>query len=501
VLANSPPDTNGYAVRSQSLMSAQYRNGKVIPIALTSPWYPERESMVTEYSADNIQYLRTIHPAYIDNNKGLLKRWVARRGRAKIRRLERQKKELTDREEDEGSFFHNMLIFTKYRIIHGFRFIFKYVSPAFTWVEEKVLFKLFRTRIIAVAKAQNSEIIHAHTPYRVGIPALYAARKLGLPFVYEMRGMWEETAVGSGRWKSWGPSYRRFRRIETKLLKRADAVICICETLRTEAISRGVDAAKITVVHNAVNPSQGVVAVDRVGSAGGEGSGGVDRGGEDSVDVGDGGAGRDGGSGLLAQVRGELALSEGTVVVGYIGSLRAIEGVEQTVSAVAKLADQGLDVRFFALTSTSGQAELRRHCSEQGIADKSVITGPVPHLEVEAFYQLIDIFVVSRPKTRVTSLVTPLKPFEAMMAGSAVICSDLPALAEIVDDGKTGLLYSVDDTDDLASTISRLAGDSDLRQRLGTAAKNWVESERTWEVVVERGLAAYVIAQAGNPLR
>ena len=87
------------------------------------------------------------------------------------------------------------------------------------------------------------------------------------------------------------------------------------------------------------------------------------------------------------------------------------------------------------------------------------------------------------------------------MAGSAVICSDLPALAEIVDDGKTGLLYSVDDTDDLASKISRLVGDSDLRQRLGTAAKNWVESERTWEVVVGRGLAAYTIAQSNNPVR
>ena len=347
-------------------------------------------------------------------------------------------------------------------------------------------FRLFRTRIITVAREQGSEIIHAHTPYRVGIPAIYAARKLGLPFVYEMRGMWEETAVGNGRWKSWGPSYRRFRRIETKLLKRADAVICISETLRTEAISRGVDAANITVVHNAVNPSQGVVAVDRVGGAGGEGS--------DGVDVG-------GGSRLLAQVRGELALSEGTVVVGYIGSLRAIEGVDQTVSAVAKLADQGLDVRFFALTSSSGQAELRRHCSEQGIADKSVIAGPVPHQQVEPFYQLIDIFVVSRPKSRVTSLVTPLKPFEAMMAGRAVICSDLPALAEIVDDGKTGLLYSVDDIDDLMRKIILLAEDFELRQRLGTAAKNWVDTERTWEVVVERGLAAYTIAQSNNPVR
>ncbi len=85
------------------------------------------------------------------------------------------------------------------------------------------------------------------------------------------------------------------------------------------------------------------------------------------------------------------------------------------------------------------------------------------------------------------------------MAGRAVICSDLPALAEIVDDGKTGLLYSVGDIDDLVSKINQLAKDSELRSTLGTNAQRWVEAERTWSVVAQRGLVAYTMAQSNMP--
>ena len=77
---------------------------------------------------------------------------------------------------------------------------------------------------------------------------MQAARKLKIPFVYEMRGMWEETAVANGRWIRNGPAYRRFQSYETKVLRKADQVICISETLKNEAIRRGVSAEKISIV-------------------------------------------------------------------------------------------------------------------------------------------------------------------------------------------------------------------------------------------------------------
>ena len=164
--------------------------------------------------------------------------------------------------------------------------------------------------------------------------------------------------------------------------------------------------------------------------------------------------------------------------------MRELEGVDLTAEAVSILKSQGVDVEFFVLSSESGQTELREHCQSLGIADQSHIVGPVPHEQVAPFYELIDVFVVSRPDTRVTRLVTPLKPFEAMRSGRAVVMSDLPALAEIIEDGVTGRLYSRDDVNDLSSTIKQLLQDEVERNNLGKNARDWIIENRTWTQVV-----------------
>ena len=172
--------------------------------------------------------------------------------------------------------------------------------------------------------------------------------------------MWEESAVASGRWKSGGLAYRRFRRMETKVL-RCRQVVCISETLRQEAISRGVNENKITVVQNAVDTE--VVRNE---------------------------------SDLLHEMKNKL---DQKLVVGYIGSLRELEGVDLTAEAVSILYNRGVDLNFFVLSSQSGQDELRAYCDDLGIAENTDIVGPVPHDQVAPFYDLIDVFVVSRPDT------------------------------------------------------------------------------------------------------
>ena len=124
--------------------------------------------------------------------------------------------------------------------------------------------------------------------------------------------------------------------------------------------------------------------------------------------------------------------------------------------------------------------------------------GPVPHEEVPVFYDLIDIFIVSRPETRVTKLVTPLKPFEAMAMGKAVIASRLPALEEIIQHEKTGLLYTPDNLESLVESIGKCIEDDDLTKSLGDSTKNWIEENRTWDIVVKNSLEAYEIAKAGK---
>ena len=94
----------------------------------------------------------------------------------------------------------------------------KPIKLMFKLYEEKVLIRTFTKKITSVAKEMDAEIIHAHTPYRVGYPAFLASRKLGTPFVYEVRGLWEDTAVANGRWRENGLVYQRFRRKETFLM-------------------------------------------------------------------------------------------------------------------------------------------------------------------------------------------------------------------------------------------------------------------------------------------
>ena len=434
VLANGPPDVNGYAIRTHGLMKAYSELPNIEVVGLTSPWYPDKDSMAEPIEMDGIRYRRCLHPARMKSVKGTAMKWSASRGR--------------DRMAGSEGFASKPL----WR--RAMSLLFKPLRPGWSWLEERIIFKHFTSRIIEVAKEENAEIIHAHVPYRVGIPALRAAaRKLGIPFTYEMRGMWEESAVASGRWKSGGLAYRRFRRMETKVLRAADTVICISQTLRQEAISRGVEESKISVVPNAVDAE--VVRNE---------------------------------SDLFNEMKDQL---EDKLVVGYIGSLRELEGVDLTAKAVSILKEKGFDVNLFVLSSQSGQNELRAYCNELGIAEDSHIVGPVPHDQVAPFYDLIDVFVVSRPDTRVTRLVTPLKPFEAMRSGTAVVMADLPALAEIVEDGKTGCLYPAGDAQALAVKIRDLLGDESKRDSLGQNAKNWILEHRTWESVISKIIDKY----------
>ena len=428
VLANGPPDVNGYAIRTHGLMKAYSELPNVEVVGLTSPWYPDKDSMAKPAEMDGITYHRCLHPARMNSVKGATMKWSASRGR--------------DRMAGSEGFASKPL----WR--RALSLLFKPLRPGWSWLEERIIFKHFTSRIIEVAKEEDAELIHAHVPYRVGIPALRAARKLGIPFTYEMRGMWEESAVASGRWKSGGLAYRRFRRMETKVLRAAETVICISQTLRQEAISRGVEESKISVVPNAVDAE--VVRNE---------------------------------SDLFNEMKDQL---EDKLVVGYIGSLRELEGVDLTAKAVSILKEKGFDVNLFVLSSQSGQNELRAYCNELGIAEDSHIVGPVPHDQVAPFYDLIDVFVVSRPDTRVTRLVTPLKPFEAMRSGTAVVMADLPALAEIVEDGKTGCLYPAGDAQALAAKISDLLVDKSKRDSLGQNAKNWILEYRTWESVISK---------------
>ena len=448
MLANSHPDTNGYAIRSHMIVKHQNQMEDMEVHAITSPFYPNRELMQEDIEHDGISYVRCKHPSFISGRIPLRQRLIRR-----LTKFNPKKQEI---EKPQKSIFKKMYDFVYFGFFKLGRLMKKpFQIPYRVW-EERVLMKHLESHIFDYVRENNIEIIHAHTPYRVGIPSMKAAKKMGKTFVYEMRGMWEETAVANGRWKRNGPAYSRFRRLENRVLKGADKIVAISIELKKELISRGISGDKIVVVPNGIETVQSIAESPK-----------------------------------FEIIETELNRLDGNTTVGYIGSLRKLEGVDMTADAVSELVKQGHDINFFCLTGVNGQEELIEHSNRIGLGNRALITGPVPHYEVKQYYDLIDIFVVSRPDYPVTRTVTPLKPFEAMARARPVVVTNLPALNEIVTNLETGIITEDHKLSSLVKSIEILISDQELRTKLGEQAKSWVVNERSWSNLVQRYSTVY----------
>jgi glycosyltransferase involved in cell wall biosynthesis len=314
----------------------------------------------------------------------------------------------------------------------------------------------FERALDRIVLRTQPDLVHAHSPYECGLPALRIARRYRLPLVYEVRGIWEESRVAQ-EGEAWRDTriYRWQREAESAVMIQANAVVCISTQLRQEILARGVPDSRVVVVPNAVDPS-----VFRPLSAA-------------TADVPE----------EIRDVRRRLK----GLTLGYVGNLRTLEGVDELVRGAAELVRRGREVSLLVVGSGDGGEGLKVLARDLGIGDRAVFTGQVPHHQIALYYDLIDVFVVSRPALRVTNLVTPLKPLEAMAMARPLVVSDLPALRELVIEDDTGLFYPPGDVAKLADVCARLLDDAALRRRLGEKARNWVLENRTWPIVL-RGL-------------
>ena len=438
ILANSVPDLNGYAIRSHDLLVSLRDEEICEPVVLTSPYYPDREAMKNDTIVDGIEYKRSDLGSKISTlkkrpgfNVPQSEPFVLRAPKYAFYKLKLGLKLLT-------------------------RPVYKRVKMLWRFFGEKRMMKKFENEIIAYAKIRKPDIIHAHTPFRVGLPALRAARILAIPFVYEVRGMWEDSAVAQGRWSPKSIPYRYYRSQENKLIKQADEVIVIGENLMNEVVGRNLRINSPKMIPNAVGRNMASHPLD------------FEQPPPESVN----------------ELVSRLGLKKSTIVVGYIGSLRALEGVDYTAKAVANCVSDGLDIRFLVCSSKKNQTHLQDLCSHLQIEDQSFIEGPYPHDEIVHFYDLIDIFVVSRPDTNVTRIVPPIKPLEAMIREKPTVVAHLPALCEIIDHRVTGMTFPAEDVVALSAVISELASNPDLRNKLGQSSRQFVLKERTWPKIV-----------------
>lgn len=320
------------------------------------------------------------------------------------------------------------------------------------YASELALMLRLSRRIVRVARTEGARILHAHSPVLNGLPALWAGRRLGIPVVYEARAFWEDAAVDHGTTREGSARYRITRRLETALFRRADHVVVIAAAMRNEIARRGIQVSRVTVVPNGVDADR-FTPLPR--------------------------------NEALAR---RFALNGGCVL-GFIGSFYRYEGLQFLVEAVPDLRRRLPEARVLLVGAGEEDVSLRALGTELG--DAVIFAGQVPHAEIQQYYSLIDIFVCPRRRMRLTELVTPLKPLEAMAMGQAVLASDVGGLAELIEDGVTGVLFPAESSSALVAAAGRLGSDREARLQMGQRARQSVLRERTWRQVVGRYLPLY----------
>jgi glycosyltransferase involved in cell wall biosynthesis len=134
-----------------------------------------------------------------------------------------------------------------------------------------------------------------------------------------------------------------------------------------------------------------------------------------------------------------------------------------------------------------------------GLKDRVVFAGRVPHDDVNRYYDLIDVLVYARHPMRLTDLVTPLKPLEAMAQGRLMVASDVGGHKELIQDGKTGVLFHAGNVGDLASKVVALLKYEQGWDSMKRNGRQFVEAERNWaaSVACYHGVYGSLVKKSG----
>ncbi|SPJ31509.1 glycosyltransferase [Falsiruegeria mediterranea] len=291
---------------------------------------------------------------------------------------------------------------------------------------------------------ERPSVVQAASAYVNALPVLIAAREMGVPFVYEVRGLWEITAaMGRPHWKNTDRFKIDFD-IECMIAREADGVIAITNGVRDELIRRGVDADNIVLSPNSVSDgSLENLPCDQ-------------------------------------DLQDELGLLPGIPTLGYIGSFVKYEGLEMLVEACQKLRQEGYEFNLLLVGDGPHYQTFKNNLDEMGCVDTVILPGRVPHEEVARYYSLIDITVFPRLSYEVCELVSPLKPLEALLLEKLVIGSSVGGIREIIEHEKNGLIFEAGSTGALTDQLRVVLSSPEEFDALRKKGREWVLENRKW---------------------
>jgi glycogen synthase len=311
------------------------------------------------------------------------------------------------------------------------------------------------SRIAEVCRTWRPDVLHAHSPALNGMAALRVAERFEIPLVYEIRAFWEDAAVGNCSGREGSPRYWLTRQLENHVVASADHVVTICEGLKSDLIGRGFKPAKFSIMPNGVDHHLFGAPKPR--------------------DV---------------ELSRELGLDSADVL-GFVGSFYDYEGLDDLVAAMPGVLKRRPDARLLLVGGGPCDNALKTQVEQLGLGDRVIFTGRVPHDAVDRYYSLIDLLVYPRKRMRLTELVTPLKPLEAMAQDKLVIASDVGGHRELIEHGVTGSLYCAGNSEALADEVVRMLTDRSFWDARRQTARDYVRTSRDWATNAARYLPVY----------
>lgn len=342
-------------------------------------------------------------------------------------------------------------------LIDGFHFFRTPMTPRHDPIglSPFIVMRRLETRLMQVIERVRPQILHVHSPVLNAWPTLRVGQRLGIPVVYEVRAFWEDAAVDHGTTTERSLRYLLTRWLESYVLRRVNHVFTICEGLRSDILARGISDDKVTVIPNAVDV--------------------------DSFEV---------RSHPDEQLKSQLGLT-GKSVLGFIGSFYAYEGLDLLLLALPEILVLRPEVRVLLVGGGPQEDVLKAQVIQLGLSEKVLFVGRVPHDQVNRYYDLIDILVYPRHSMRLTELVTPLKPLEAMAQGRVLVASDVGGHKELIRHGETGILFKADSVRALSQAIISLLDSRDQWPSMQMRGRKFVESERSWKTSVSNYSSIY----------
>lgn len=301
----------------------------------------------------------------------------------------------------------------------------------------------YADQIVKLAEQRRPAVIHAASNFLNGLAGATAARRLGIPCIYEVRGLWELTWLVDRPEFADALGFHAQVRLETDAAAASDRVLPISSEIAGELAKRGIAPRTMLIAPSGAPPQYHATYEER------------------------------------RAMRQLFGIADDAFVTGYIGSIVSYEGLATLIRSFVEVKAANANARLLLVGQGTDRQALMALANRLGLANDVIFPGRLNPSDARRAYAALDVACYPRDDTRVTQIVPPLKHMEAASAGLAIIVSSVAPLKSFADRTGAALVVPSGDAAALARALIDLMHHPERREELGKAARAAAARE-TW---------------------